>query len=103
MQLWPERYQSMPVLQAVRRLHATGRVYKDGATLCDPKSGGEWPALAPRAAGDREVRRGVRELSRLESGQGRSRTADTRIFSPLLYQLSYLAGYGVPQSIAANL
>ena len=23
-------------------------------------------------------------------GQGRSRTADTRIFSPLLYQLSYL-------------
>ena len=27
------------------------------------------------------------------SGQGRSRTADTRIFSPLLYQLSYLARY----------
>jgi hypothetical protein len=26
-----------------------------------------------------------------ESGQGRNRTADTRIFSPLLYQLSYLA------------
>ena len=26
------------------------------------------------------------------SGQGRNRTADTRIFSPLLYQLSYLAG-----------
>ena len=25
-------------------------------------------------------------------GQGRNRTADTRIFSPLLYQLSYLAG-----------
>ena len=25
------------------------------------------------------------------SGQGRDRTADTRIFSPLLYQLSYLA------------
>ncbi len=24
-------------------------------------------------------------------GQGRNRTADTRIFSPLLYQLSYLA------------
>jgi hypothetical protein len=24
-------------------------------------------------------------------GQGRDRTADTRIFSPLLYQLSYLA------------
>jgi hypothetical protein len=24
-------------------------------------------------------------------GQGQNRTADTRIFSPLLYQLSYLA------------
>ena len=27
-----------------------------------------------------------------DNGQGRNRTADTRIFSPLLYQLSYLAG-----------
>jgi hypothetical protein len=27
-----------------------------------------------------------------KDGQGRSRTADTRIFSPLLYHLSYLAG-----------
>jgi hypothetical protein len=27
----------------------------------------------------------------LENGQGQNRTADTRIFSPLLYQLSYLA------------
>ena len=26
-----------------------------------------------------------------KSGQGRNRTVDTRIFSPLLYQLSYLA------------
>ena len=26
-------------------------------------------------------------------GQGRNRTTDTRIFSPLLYQLSYLAKY----------
>ncbi len=26
-----------------------------------------------------------------ECGQGRNRTADTRIFSPLLYRLSYLA------------
>jgi hypothetical protein len=26
-----------------------------------------------------------------EGGQGQNRTADTRIFSPLLYQLSYLA------------
>ncbi len=27
-------------------------------------------------------------------GQGRNRTNDTRIFSPLLYQLSYLARRG---------
>ncbi len=26
-------------------------------------------------------------------GQGRNRTTDTRIFSPLLYQLSYLAKF----------
>ena len=26
-----------------------------------------------------------------KNGQGRNRTDDTRIFSPLLYQLSYLA------------
>ncbi len=30
-------------------------------------------------------------------GQGRNRTTDTRIFSPLLYQLSYLAGIGAPR------
>ena len=28
----------------------------------------------------------------INGGQGRNRTIDTRIFSPLLYQLSYLAG-----------
>ena len=30
-------------------------------------------------------------ISEIEGGQGRDRTGDTRIFSPLLYQLSYLA------------
>lgn len=29
----------------------------------------------------------------VSGGQGRDRTADTRIFSPLLYQLSYLAKF----------
>lgn len=47
-QHWPERYQSMPVLTALHTLYRTGRVYKDATTLCDPRSGGEWPALAPR-------------------------------------------------------
>jgi hypothetical protein len=31
------------------------------------------------------------QVSDLNGGQGRNRTTDTRIFSPLLYQLSYLA------------
>jgi hypothetical protein len=36
--------------------------------------------------------RGTGELNPCSRyGQGRNRTADTRIFSPLLYQLSYLA------------
>ncbi len=30
-------------------------------------------------------------LSSYESGQGRGRTGDTGIFSPVLYQLSYLS------------
>jgi hypothetical protein len=30
-------------------------------------------------------------LKRRDGGQGQNRTADTRIFNPLLYQLSYLA------------
>ncbi len=32
------------------------------------------------------------QLAVTSYGQGRNRTADTRIFSPLLYHLSYLAG-----------
>ena len=32
-----------------------------------------------------------RRLRGLDGGQGRNRTADTGIFNPLLYQLSYLA------------
>ncbi|SVA52589.1 uncharacterized protein METZ01_LOCUS105443 [marine metagenome] len=31
----------------------------------------------------------------LERGSGRNRTSDTRIFSPLLYQLSYRATKGL--------
>ncbi len=35
-------------------------------------------------------------------GQGQNRTADTRIFSPLLYQLSYLAltSTPIPRAVA---
>ena len=33
-------------------------------------------------------------LGKKSGGQGRDRTADTRIFSPLLYHLSYLTTLG---------
>ena len=52
-----------------------------------------WPT--PRVArGKTRNDKANRELLALKSGgQGRNRTTDTRIFSPLLYQLSYLAPY----------
>jgi len=39
---WPERYQSMPLVSALRALHRTARVYKNETTLVDPSSGQEW-------------------------------------------------------------
>jgi fatty acid desaturase len=45
---WPERYQSMPLGGALRRLHATARVYKDSTTLYDPMTGAEFETLLPR-------------------------------------------------------
>jgi fatty acid desaturase len=45
---WPERYQSMPLGQALLALHRTARVYRDPVTLTDPRSGAVWPALLPR-------------------------------------------------------
>jgi fatty acid desaturase len=48
---WPDRYQSMPLVTALARLFRTGRVYRDAATLADPRSGGAWPALGPPADG----------------------------------------------------
>jgi fatty acid desaturase len=47
---WPERYQSMPHLEALRALHRTARLYKDAVTLVDPKHGDEYPTVMPRAA-----------------------------------------------------
>jgi fatty acid desaturase len=45
---WPERYQSMSLLAALRRLHCTARVYKTSTTLFDPRTGAEFPTLLPR-------------------------------------------------------
>ena len=47
-QRWPERYQSMPLLQALLALHRTGRVYANDVTLMDPRTGKTWPTLLPR-------------------------------------------------------
>jgi fatty acid desaturase len=45
---WPERYQSMPLGQALLLLHRTARVYKDDVTLIDPTTQREHPVLLPR-------------------------------------------------------
>lgn len=44
---FPERYQSLPLFEAVRRLHQTARVYLDDVTLIDPHTGETWPVLTP--------------------------------------------------------
>jgi fatty acid desaturase len=46
---FPERYQSLPLVEAVRRLHQTARVYRDDVTLIDPHTGETWPVLTPGA------------------------------------------------------
>jgi fatty acid desaturase len=45
---WPERYQSMPLHEALLALHRTYRVYRDDVTLVNPRSGQVWPVLRPR-------------------------------------------------------
>jgi fatty acid desaturase len=45
--LWPERYQSMPLLAALSRVFETGRVYRDSTTLVDPRTGGVWSTFSP--------------------------------------------------------
>ena len=45
---WPERYQSMPLGEALLRLHRTARVYRDDVTLTDPRTGAVWSVLLPR-------------------------------------------------------
>ena len=48
--------------------------------------------LEARLVKKQQARRGLRACSNCDGGQRGSRTPDTRIFSPLLYQLSYLTG-----------
>jgi fatty acid desaturase len=44
---WPERYKSMPLDEAIARLHHTARVYADATTLIDPTTGQTFPTLMP--------------------------------------------------------
>ncbi len=48
-QQFPDRYQSMPLIQALRQLYRTGRVYRDNTTLIEPRSGRIAATLQPRA------------------------------------------------------
>jgi fatty acid desaturase len=47
-ELYPARYQSMPLSTALGELHRTARIYKDAVTLVDPRTGREYPTLMPR-------------------------------------------------------
>jgi fatty acid desaturase len=42
---WPDRYRSMPLREALVRLHRSARVYKDASTLFDPRTGHEHATL----------------------------------------------------------
>jgi fatty acid desaturase len=45
---WPARYQSLPLSQALLRLHRSARVYKTDDILVDPRTGREWPTLSQK-------------------------------------------------------
>src|SRR5687767_10252368 len=49
--------------------------------------------LSDERGGNPGTRRLTSSYPEEQHGQGQNRTADTRIFSPLLYQLSYLAAF----------
>ena len=62
---------------------------------------GEGSAPQASASGSPKHNHGVLLLHTYPNyGQGQNRTADTRIFSPLLYQLSYLAGCNAAKLIS---
>lgn len=55
LELWPERYQAMPLSKALLALHRTARVYRDHETLIDPRTGATFPTLMPGPAAARQV------------------------------------------------
>jgi fatty acid desaturase len=46
--LWPERYQSLPLMTAMVQLASTPRVYITDTTLVDPRTGQQSPTIVPR-------------------------------------------------------
>lgn len=46
--LWPERYQSLPLMTAMAQLKSTPRVYVSDTVLIDPVTGKQSPAIVPR-------------------------------------------------------
>jgi hypothetical protein len=56
------------------------------ARVIEPLLSGSIPAETVKSC-----RNATRKCIEVSGGQGRNRTADTGIFNPLLYQLSYLA------------
>lgn len=55
--LWPNRYQSLPLLRATAALHRSPRIYKTATVLTDPETGAEWPTLAAKTAPTRAPRK----------------------------------------------
>jgi fatty acid desaturase len=47
---WPERYQSLPLVEALGRLARTPRIYASETVLEDPRSGVRAPTLVPQLA-----------------------------------------------------
>ena len=47
---WPQTYQSLPLLRALRALHRSPRVYETHTTLLDPKTGNRYQTLTPKPA-----------------------------------------------------
>src|SRR5215510_13788234 len=72
----------------IRNGMAQRTIDRDAEVLVDRPENHLWRYLWQRPI---TVRIGLSQLFDSVGGQGRNRTADTRIFSPLLYQLSYLA------------
>ena len=73
------------------------RIKSGGPSAGRPHRGGAGAESAlrdrprPRSPPDRRATLAGARTTGSDGGQGRNRTADTRIFSPLLYRLSYLA------------